>query len=148
MLEVNYNQPASEILKLVIPLGYQPWYASERNFIVLEDIKVTMSDGYTFIIKKGTETDMSSIPMWLWSIFKPIDKAFIADLIHDALWVDKIGQINYFQSVYKARKFADMERNLWRKKLAPSKKIKNYITHAVIRIFGGIYYSGQRKIPN
>lgn len=147
MIKIDYKQSSIEILKNIIPLGYQPWYTNERNFIILENIEVTLSNGSIYLIKEGTETDLSSVPSFLWSIIRPIDKAFIADLIHDALWVDKKNQILLFNSVYEARLFADNERRLWRNKLAPSKKIKNYITHKVIRLIGGFYYSGQLKIP-
>ena len=47
-----------------------------------------------------------------------------------------------------ARKFADEERYRWRKKLAPKKKLKNFITHYFIRIFGRPFYDRRFKIPN
>lgn len=134
---------------LQIPLAYETNAKGERTFMVLVDINVTLSDGYEFHIPQGFKTDLASIPNWGWSIFKPIDKAFIADLIHDGLWVDKQGQIKHFDNnIYQARKFADEERLRWRKSLAPEKKIKNYITHKIIRLIGGFYYSKQIKIPN
>ncbi|WP_440881394.1 DUF1353 domain-containing protein [Tenacibaculum sp. C7A-26P2] len=132
-----------------ISLAYLPTGKGERTFETTQDISVILSDGYELHIPKGFKTDLSSVPSWAWSIFKPIDKAFIGDLIHDALWVDKAGQVNHFNnSFYDARKFADEERLRWRKVLAPKKKIKNYLTHYVIRLIGGFMYSKQLKIPN
>lgn len=131
-----------------IPLKYLPNFKGERTFEVMEDITVVLSDGFVITISKGTLTDLSSVPSWAWSIFKPIDKAFIGDLIHDYLWLDKVGQIQHFDnSFYRARKFADEERYRWRKSIAPEKKIKNFITHYVIRIVGGFFYSKQINIP-
>lgn len=132
-----------------IPLAYVPTIKGERTFIVTEDIQVTLSDGYVITIKQGTITDLASVPNWAWSIFKPIDKAFIGDLIHDYLWEDKLGQIKHFDNnISQARKFADNERLRWRKKLAPEKRFKNWLTHKIIRILGGLYYSRQIQIPD
>ena len=81
-------------------------------------------------------------------MFKPIDKAAIGDLIHDELWKQKQGQLEHFEfNIHKAREFADLERLKWRNSLAPNKKIKNYITHYVIRLIGGFFYSKQLEIP-
>lgn len=131
-----------------IPLDYLPLIKGERSFELKEDISIILSNNYKIIIKKGTITDLSSIPNWAWSIFKPIDKAFIADLIHDYLWINKENEINHFKSIYKARQFADKERLIWRNSICPDKKIKNYITHTILRLIGGFYYSQQFKIPN
>ena len=35
-----------------------------------------------------------------------------------------------------------------RNKLAPNKKLKNYVTHYTIRLLGGFFYSRQIEIPN
>lgn len=132
-----------------IPLSYQCESKGERLFIVTQDIFVTLSDGYELLIEEGFKTDLMSIPQWGWSIFKPFDKAIIGDLIHDKLWVDKQKQFEYFGfNIYKARKFADDERNKWRKLIAPEKRIKNFITHWVIRLVGSLFYSKQLQIPN
>ncbi|QHB40989.1 hypothetical protein HWC99_gp58 [Flavobacterium phage vB_FspS_tant8-1] len=131
-----------------IPLVFLCKHKSERRFAVNQDIFVTLSDGYVLKIEKGFETDLSSIPGWLWSIAKPIDSAFIGDLIHDKLWVDKKNQLERHNfSIFEARKFADDERMKWRKGIAPKKKLKNWITHRVIRWIGGFFYSRQLTIP-
>lgn len=119
-----------------------------RHWITTVDIEVQLSDGFVFSRPKGTVFDGASIPKWLWWIFKPIDEGVIGDWIHDMLWEDKQGQFEYFKyNIYKARKFADNERLIWRQSLAPKKKIKNIITHKVIRWIGGFFYSRQLIIP-
>lgn len=120
-----------------------------RHWITTVDIEVVMSDGYVIKRPKGTIWDGASIPKWLWWLFKPFDEGGMGDWIHDELWKDKEGQFKHFgYNTYISRKFADEERLRWRKSLAPKKKIKNYITHWVIRIVGGLFYSKQLEIPN
>ena len=131
-----------------IHLAYLPNEKGERTFEIYEDIAILLTDSRLIIIPKGFATDLSSVPSWLWSIIKPIDKALIADIIHDYLWVQKSTEIAHFKgSIFEARKFADNERLQWRNALAPNKKLKNYLTHYVLRWFGGFYYSHQLKIP-
>ncbi len=131
-----------------IPLAFVPIAKGGRTFVITMSIEVTLSDGSILIIPKGMQTDLSSIPSWLWSILKPMDKALIGDIIHDALWVQQASETKKFGGAYQARKFADNERLKWRKALAPKKKIKNYITHYTIRLIGGLFYSRQLEIPN
>jgi hypothetical protein len=132
-----------------IPLVFLCKHESERRFKVDQDIFVTLSDGYVLKIEKGFETDLISIPKKFWSILYPIDSAFIGDLIHDILWVDKKNELERHNfSIFEARKFADDERLKWRKGIAPKKKLKNWITHRVIRWIGGFYYSRQLNIPD
>lgn len=131
-----------------IPIQYVIGLNGERTFEVTENIEVTLSDGYILTIEKGFLTDLASIPKWAWSFFSPIDNGILGDLIHDKLWTDKIGQINHFKNnLYDARLFADEERYHWRKKFTPKKKFKNIVTHYILRIVGGFFYSRQISIP-
>ena len=122
-------------------------YVKDRVFYLNEDMEIVLSDKRIILIPKGFETDLSSIPQIFWGVFKPFDKGLLGDLIHDYLWEEKMAETLYFDSAYKAQKFADDERLKWRKKLAKEYKIKNWITHAALRVFGGKYYSGKKKIP-
>jgi hypothetical protein len=125
-----------------------PNVEGERTFELTEDIKLVLPDKHYITIPKGFKTDLISVPSWLWSIFKPIDKAFLGDLVHDYLWVNRVDEIKRFEgNIYKARKYSDDVRLQIRKQLAPRKVLKNYITHYFLRIFGGLYYSRQIKIP-
>ena len=51
-----------------------------------EDIEGTLSNGVSFKIPKGFRTDGSSSPRWLWSLFPPIGKFFLAAIVHDYLY--------------------------------------------------------------
>ena len=131
-----------------IPLAYLPNEKGERTFEIYESFKYNLSDGRTITVPKGFKTDLSSVPSWLWSVIKPIDKALIGDIVHDYLWVQQITEIQHFGGSYAARKFADNERLLIRNNIAPEKKFKNYLTHYTIRLVGGFFYSRQIKIPS
>ena len=122
-------------------------YVKDRIFYLGEDMQITLSDKRVILIPKGFETDLSSIPQIFWGVFKPFDKGLLGDLIHDYLWVDKMSETLYFDNAYTAQKFADEERLKWRNKLAPELKIKNWLTHKVLRIFGARYYKGKAKRP-
>lgn len=122
-------------------------YIKDDIWFLNEDIEVLMTDSRTILIPKGFETDLSSIPQIFWGVFKPFDKGLLGDLIHDYLWEDKMAETLYYNDAYKAQKFADEERLKWRNKLAPELKIKNWLTHKVLRIFGAAYYKGKKKIP-
>ena len=122
-------------------------YVKDRVFYLGEDMQITLSDKRVILIPKGFQTDLSSIPQIFWGVFKPFDKGLLGDLIHDYLWVDKMSETLYFDNAYTAQKFADEERLKWRNKLAPELKIKNWLTHKVLRIFGARYYKGKAKIP-
>lgn len=132
MIYVKYGHNAN------IPLLYHT--NTKRTFELLEDISVEMSDGRTNVIKKGFKTDLSSVPMWLWSWIRPFDKGLLADLNHDDLYEKKKLEIAYFGSSKNERKFADEERKRMREIYEPKKKIKNFITHKVVRWIGWLLY--------
>jgi len=120
-----------------------------RHWITTTYLTIRLSNGKTLRVKKGCIWDGSSIPKWLWWLFSSIDEGAMADFIHDCLWSNKRSQLkNFDYDVYRARLFADTERNEWRKRLAPKKKIKNVVTHFFVRLIGGFFYSRQFKIPN
>lgn len=131
-----------------IELAYLPNEKGERMFEISQEIEVPLSDGRIIKIPKGFKTDLSSVPSWLWSFIRPIDKALIGDIVHDYLWVEQVAEIGLFGGSYEARKFADNERLRLRNMFAPKKKIKNYVTHYTLRLIGGFFYSRQIKIPN
>lgn len=119
-----------------------------RHWITTVDLEIHLSDSYVLVVPKGKIWDGASVPKWLWWLFKPIDEAAIGDFLHDCLWLDKENQLERFDyNIYQSRLFADNERNKWRQKLAPKKKIKNCITHFFIRSLGGFFYSKQFLIP-
>lgn len=144
-MKLNYLQKPTQDWNERIPKSKE----FPRNWRTTVDIEVELSDGYILKIPKGTVWDGASIPTWLWWLLKPIDKGALGDLIHDVLWENKQKQFEYFNyNIFKARKFADDERLKWRTALAPDKKLKNIVTHKVIRWIGGFFYSRQLSIPN
>jgi len=123
-------------------------YIKGRTFKTLEDIHHIDKYGRIIIVPKGFETDLISVPSWLWSILKPFDEGLKADIIHDYLWTKRVDEIAYFNgNIFKARKYADELRLEIRKELVPKKKFKNYVTHYFLRWFGGFFYSRQIQIP-
>lgn len=120
-----------------------------RSWVTVVDLEIELSDGYILKKPAGTIWDGASIPSWLWWLLKPIDEGAIGDFIHDMLWMDKQQQFEYFKyNIFEARKFADSERLKWRSNLAKGKRIKNFVTHKVIRLIGGFFYSRQIQIPS
>lgn len=140
MTRIDYNIEYELVYINLVYLRKKQWYLGE-------DMEIVLSDGRTILIPKGFETDLSSIPSWLWGLFKPFDEGLLGDLIHDYLYEDKMAETLYFDNAYKAQKFADQERDRWRKKLAKEFPIKNWITYKALRIFGAGVYSGRRKLP-
>lgn len=142
MTRIEYNIEYSLVYLNLVYLEKKRWFLGE-------DMEIVLSDGRTIIIPKGFETDLSSIPGFLWGLFKPFDEGLLGDLIHDYLYAidgHKTEEIKHFGNVIKARKWADEERLRWRRKLAKEYKIKNWITHKAVRIFGNGVYIGRRAL--
>lgn len=164
---IYYDYFKKETFNNVLPLGLVPTTQenidnynelglkiNNRTFILLDDIKCHLSDGQIIIIPKGFTTDLMSIPKFLWSFMGPFDSAFIADLIHDFLYDDKITQITHFKNnIYQAQKFADKERHKWRLIITDNLpnnnlKVKNFITNIVLKLFAKDFYIRKYQIPN
>lgn len=123
-------------------------YIEGIRFKLGADLHHTDKQGRNIIVPKGFETDLISVPSWLWSFLKPFDEALKGDIIHDYLWHTRSEEIVLFNgNIFKARKYADELRLEIRKELAPQKKFKNYVTHYFLRLFGGFFYSRQINIP-
>ena len=121
---------------------------TDKTFELVEHLEVRLPDRRFIVIPKGFKTDLISVPMLLWSFIRPIDKALIADIVHDYLWQIRVDEIKRFDgNIYRARKYADDVRFKMRKQLAPNLWFKNYVTHYFLRIFGGLWYARQLKIP-
>ena len=134
---------------MAIKLGYISNIKGERTFLLLEAVYHTDDSGRNIIVPAGFQTDLISVPSWLWSLFKPFDKAVKGDIIHDYLWKTRVEEIAMFEgNIFEARKYADELRLEIRNELAPKKKFKNYTTHYFLRWFGGFFYSRQIQIPS
>tara|TARA_R110000850_G_scaffold100331_1_gene207586 strand:+ start:472 stop:918 length:447 start_codon:yes stop_codon:yes gene_type:complete len=136
-----------------IPLAFLPGSRGERVWKLTEDVKVTLSDGYTLLIPKGFETDLRSAPKFLWALIQPFNNALFAYVIHDRLYADKLGQMKHFSlltgkaSPYEAKKFADEEMYKWATALAPKRKLENYLSYLAVRWFGNPVYWGRKSVP-
>lgn len=118
-----------------------------RHWITTKDLNIQLLDGRWIDIPMGFIWDGASIPKWLWWLFKPMDEGKLGDLEHDFLWVNWLKEAAFFNSTFEARRFSEKERLRVRKLNAPKKRIKNFITHHFLRLFGGFFYSRQIKIP-
>lgn len=117
-----------------IPLAYLLDKQSVRTFITTDDLEVELSDGRTILIPVGYETDLSSIPSWLWNVLRPFDNGLMGDIIHDYLWTNKVEEIQVFDgNVYESKKFSDYERMRWRNAHAPNKRTKTKLTTWFLR---------------
>lgn len=101
----------------------------KKRWRVAQELEVLLSSGNRLTIPVGFETDLSSVPKLLWSIFPPFGDFLIAPIVHDYLYVNKIG----------TRASADKEM-LYQSNLYNSNKIDNYIRYVAVRLFGWTYW--------
>lgn len=126
-----------------IPLAYLP--NTKRSFEITKEIKVFLSDNREVVIPRGFITDLSSKPRFLWSLFPPFDSSLISTIIHDYLWSNKLKEIEYHGSIYKAFEFSNKEFFEWNKALKKNKFI-NYIEYYFLKYFSMPYYTNKKKI--
>lgn len=103
-----------------------------------EFIKVTLTDGYELTLPKGMETDLSSVPRFLWGVLPPFGDFLIATLVHDYLY-----KFDYRRAELgdrEARKFADKEMLILSNYYNPNHKLDNYIRYIGVRLFGAKVY--------
>lgn len=119
-----------------------------RHWMVVADLQVELADGRWLLIPYGFVWDGASIPKWLWWLFKPVDEGKLGDVVHDKLWKEWISESALFKGTFEARRFSEDERLRIRTLNAPKKRVKNHLTHYFLRLFGGLFYSRQIKIPS
>lgn len=148
-MKINYQQQPE-----YIPLAYIPNSRGERGWVVTKDITVNLSDDYDLLIPAGFETDLRSVPSFLWGLIKPYNDSLLAYLIHDRLYADKLGQMKHFANQnngkvkpYIAKKFADEEMYKWANALAPHRKLENYLSYLAVRWLGDPVYWGRKSVP-
>lgn len=113
----------------------------DNSWVLLEDLKVTLSNGETITVPKGFETDLSSIPEILWGVLKPFGDFIVAPIVHDWMYRTdyKADELGY----RKAQKFADDEM-YYLSKLTNGKKwhnrLDNWLRWKGVRLFGGNTY--------
>ena len=105
-----------------------------NHFILLEEVKVELSDGKIIGIPKGFIFNGSSSPRFLWWIFPSYGNFLFASLVHDYLY-----EIRYKFD----KKYADKEMLFWSNLINKKhfgKKIDNYLRYYAVLLFGIAYY--------
>lgn len=72
----------------IVPLDYirdrrSSNQVGDKSWEVREYIQVTLSSGEDILIPGGFQTDLSSVPEFLWGFMKPFGDFIIAALVHD-----------------------------------------------------------------
>ena len=101
-----------------------------KLWTMFQSIDHTLHNGEVITIPQDFETDLSSVPKILWSIFPPYGNFILAALVHDYLYIaDKT----------RGRRFADKEMLIISNKTHKN-KLDNYIRFIGVRAFGWIYF--------
>lgn len=113
----------------VIPLDYHPQSKGAKWFTLYRAMEVTLSNGDTITIPAGFETDLSSVPKFLWGVFPPFGRGLMAYIIHDYLYIKKL----------YSRAFADKEMVIWAEKLK-GQKFDPYARYYTVRAVGWLVW--------
>lgn len=104
---------------------------TNKVYELLEGIDYVLSNHEQIHIPVGFETDLRSVPPFLWGICPPFGNFLLGAIVHDYLYVTKDK---------RGRKFADMEMLRISNKLNKN-KLDNYTRYFAVRIFGGLYWN-------
>ena len=102
-----------------------------KKWKTFNQIDVPLSDGSILKIPKGFETDLSTVPKFLWGILPPFGNFLLAAIVHDYLYVTKDD---------RGRNFADKEMLIISNKKNKN-KVDNYFRYFAVRLFGGLYWN-------
>lgn len=109
-------------------------YGKKKQYKLLTDVYVQLSNNELIKIHNGFEWDLSSVPRILWFILPPDGDFEIAALIHDYL----------YRSGKYSRKFADKEMLKWSRVSNSSNifnRIDNNVRYIGVRAFGWYMYN-------
>lgn len=113
---------------------------TKPTYRLLSDLKICLSNNEVIFIKKGFVWDLSSVPRILWGLLPPDGDFELASLIHDYLYINKIG----------TRKFADDEMLLWSKVVSGTnnkvslRNFDNQLRYIAVRAFGWKVYNKRK----
>lgn len=113
----------------LINLRYVYSYKSTRFWALTEDIHIKLSNGQYIVIPKNFETDLSTVPKWVWSIVRPFGDFLLAAIVHDYLYHVKI----------LTRKQTDREMLFW-SELINTNRLDNYLRYYVVRALGWLVW--------
>ncbi len=102
-----------------------------------EEIEYKLSNGEVIVVPRGFETDLSSVPRFLWSFSPPYGDFLLAAILHDWMYASdyRRGELGNSQ----ARKLADIEMLKWSNKLNKN-KFDNYFKYYGVRLVGAHVY--------
>lgn len=124
-----------------IVVKYQHGKRKEKYWIIEKDIIVNLSNGDFIQIKKGFQTDLSSVPKILWGLFPPFGDFILASIVHDWLYFNKYKAKEC--GTKRARKFADNEM-LYFSNILNNRNFLDYIgnnlRYYAVRLFGKKVY--------
>lgn len=113
---------------------------NKPTYILLESLRIKLSNGYILKIANGFTWDLSSVPRPLWGILPPDGDFELSSIIHDALYQNKAF----------TRKFADDEMYLWSKAVSgthnkrSARNFDNWLRYKAVRLFGGIVWNRKK----
>ena len=113
----------------VLNTSYQFFSKGRKFWKIVDPILVELSDDTVIEIPRGFETDLSSVPKWLWSIVRPYGDFLLAAIVHDYLY-----HIQIF-----SRKKTDREMLFWSRIINDKtiiNKIDNHVRYLIVRLIG------------
>ena len=119
----------------IIVNSYVFFTKSKKKWKLKKSITVELSDGTIITIPEGYTWDLASVPKWLWGLVRPYNDGLLGTLIHDYMYVYKIG------SVQKANK----EYLFWNN-ITNKNKFDNYIRYIFVTLFGWLVWYDIFKI--
>ena len=102
--------------------GYYYW-------ILVQPVKVTLSNGGDIVIPVNFTTDFASVPWLLWGVIPTTGNHNLAALVHDYLYYSR----------YQNRLFCDRELFYWLRKTG-SNKLKAYLMYWTVRVWGAKWW--------
>lgn len=118
----------------VVELSFLYRYKNRKYWKLVTPLTCQLSNGDTVTIPAGFITDLSSVPPFLWGVFRPFGDFLLAALIHDFLYIEKPF----------SREFADKEMLYW-SNAVNGNKIDNYIRYFAVRAFGWTWWNNLFK---
>lgn len=121
------NRPVFHQIEFKEPACIKPH--KQYHYLTCEPIEVDI-DGHKVIIPAGMDTDLASIPKWLWSFIAPANSAYISPaILHDFL---------YHCPLYTRQQTDDI---FWSALIENNAgDYSSYIMYLAVRAFGWKYY--------
>ncbi len=119
----------------VIVHSYVFFSKSKKKWKLKKPVTVELSTGQVITIPEGYLWDLASVPKWLWGIVRPYNDGLFGTLIHDYLYVYKIGTVQQANNEY-----------LFWNNITNKNKVDNYIRYIFVTLFGWLVWYDVFKI--